>query len=448
MAGSPPIVAAPTDTSPAMPPQSDAFTNNQPWLLFSPARRWSMLAVLFLVSTVSNIDRQIMTVAIEPIKAEFQATDTEMGLLTGIAFALFYASLGLPIARWADRGNRKLIIAVSIAFWSVMTAICGLAQNFTQMFFARLAVGGGEAGALPTSQSLIADYFPPAVRGRALGVFIMAGVVGYAAALIGGAQIADQFGWRAMFVTFGVSSLLIVIVVALVLREPRRMVRQVANPAGDEKLGPSIAALLRKPSFRWQLAGGVSYGVVSYGALIFILSHLIRSFELPLARAGTVSGSISAITAIAGALAGGYLTDWAGRRSPAAVPLVTGLLMIFALPAYVIALLTHDLTTFVIASLIGGGLLFSAGPPMFAGIHIVCGSRRRAMAIALLYFMMNSIGLGGGPALTGILSDSFAEQYGSAMGLRIAMVISFAALLPGAAFFMLACRRMKADAET
>src|SRR4051812_32200252 len=125
------------------------------WSLFSPARRWTMLAALFLVSTVSNIDRQVMTVAIEPIKAEFHASDTQMGLLTGIAFALFYATLGLPIARWADRGNRKLIIAISITFWSIMTAVCGAAQNFTQMFFARLAVGGGEAGALPTSQSLI-----------------------------------------------------------------------------------------------------------------------------------------------------------------------------------------------------------------------------------------------------------------------------------------------------
>lgn len=419
----------------------------QPWLLFSPARRWSMLAVLFLVSTVSNIDRQIMGVAIEPIKAEFQATDTEMGLLTGVAFALFYATLGLPIARLADRGNRKLIIAVSITFWSLMTAICGAAQNFTQMFLARLAVGGGESGALPTSQSLIADYFPPEVRGRALGIFIMAGVAGYAGALIGGTQIASHYGWRTMFVTFGLASLLIVVVVHLILREPRQMLPRTADRPERERLGPSLAALVRKPSFCWQVAGSVFFGIVSYGALIFILSHLMRSFDLPLARAGAVFGTISTVTAIFGALVGGYLTDRLGRRSPAAVPFLTGVLIIAALPFYLAALLTSDLTIFVIGTLIGGCMLFSAGPSMFAGIHIICGSRRRATAIAMLYFMMNSIGLGGGPVLTGLLSDGFGATYGSAMGLRIAMVIAFASLLPGGICFLLASCTMKADAE-
>lgn len=433
------MASAPTNGDPGI---------TQPWLLFSPARRWKMLGVLFIVSTVSNIDRQIMSVAIEPIKAEFQATDTQMGLLTGIAFALLYATLGLPIARLADRGNRKLIIAVSITFWSLMTAICGAAQNFTQMFFARLAVGGGESGALPTSQSLIADYFPPEVRGRALGIFLMAGVAGYAGALIGGTQIASIYGWRTMFVTFGLTSLLIVVVVHLVLREPRQMLPQCVDITERERLAPSLAALVRKRSFSWQVTGGVFFGIVSYGALIFILSHLVRSFDLPLARAGALYGTISTVTAIIGALAGGYLTDKLGRKSPAVVPLLTGGLLIAALPFYLAALLTHDLTTFVIGALIGGCLLFSAAPPMFAGIHIVCGSRRRATAIAMLYFMMNSIGLGGGPVLTGLLSDGFGAAHGSAMGLRIAMLIAFLSLLPAGICFFFAARTMKVDAES
>lgn len=406
-----------------------------------------MLAVLFLVSTVSNIDRQIMAVAIEPIKAEFQATDTQMGLLTGVAFALFYASLGLPIARLADRGNRKLIIAISITFWSLMTAVCGAAQNFTQMFLARLAVGGGEAGALPTSQSLIADYFPPHIRGRALGIFIMAAVVGYAVALIGGTYIASHYGWRAMFIAFGLSSLLIVIVVQYVLREPRQMVRRPIELGEREQLVPSLVILFRKPSFSWQVAGAVFFGIVSYGGLIFILSHLVRSFDLPLAGAGVIYGTISTVTAIIGALVGGYLTDRLGRDSPANVPLLTGGLLISALPFYFTALLTDDLITFSIGCVIGGSLMFSAGPPLFAGVHAICGSHRRATAIAMLYFMMNSIGLGGGPVFTGVLSDSFGSVYGSAMGLRIAMLMASACLLPGGVCFLLASRTMKADKE-
>jgi MFS family permease len=251
-----------------------------------------------------------------------------------------------------------------------------------------------------------------------------------------------------MFVIFGLSSLLIAVVASLGLREPRHMLSRPADPAAGERLGPSIAALVRKPSFLWQIAGGVFFGIVSYGALIFVVSHLVRSFELSLAHAGTVYGSISALTAIVGALAGGYLTDRLGRRSPAAVPLLTGVLMIAALPAYLMALYSHDFTMFVVCSLIGGCLLFGAGPSLFAGIHIVCGSPRRATAIALLYFMMNSIGLGGGPALTGLLSDFFGAHQGSAMGLRIAMLIAFTALLPGGVCFLLACRTMKADGES
>ncbi|AXB78828.1 MFS transporter [Novosphingobium sp. P6W] len=418
-----------------------------PWLLFSTSRRWGMLAALFLVSTVSNVDRQIMAVAIEPIKAEFQATDTQMGLLTGVAFALFYATLGLPIARLADRGNRKKIIAISITFWSLMTAICGVAQNFTQMFLARLAVGGGEAGALPTSQSLIADYFPPSTRGRALGIFIMAAVAGYAVALIGGTHIASEYGWRPMFISFGLSSLSIVVVVHLVLREPRKMIQRPLDHHERESLKPSLGALYSKPSFNWQVAGGVFFGIVSYGALIFILSHLVRSFNMPLARAGTVYGMISTVTAIAGAIIGGYCTDRLGRRGAANIPLLTGWLLLGALPFYLAALLTDSLLIFTIGSTIGGSLMFSAGPPLFAGIHIVCGSRRRATAIAMLYFMMNSIGLGGGPVLTGVISDSFGHLYGSAMGLRIAMVIAFTALLPGGFCFLVAARTMAADTE-
>jgi len=426
---------------------SDPQAPLQPWTLFSARQRWKMLAVLFLVSTVSNVDRQIMTVALEPIKAEFHATDTQMGLLTGAAFALFYATLGIPIARLADRGNRKLIITISITFWSLMTAVCGAAQSFAQMFLARLAVGGGEAGALPTSQSLIADYFPPESRGKAIGIFAMAGVAGYAAALIGGAQIASRFGWRAMFVIFGLSSLLIAVIVSRSLREPRNMLPRPANRAAGERAGASIKALARKPSFSWQIAGGGFYGIVSYGALIFVVSHLVRSFGLPLAQAGTVYGLISTVTAVVGALAGGYLTDRLGRSSPAAVPMLTGILMIAALPAYVLALLTHDFNLFIVAAMIGGCLIFCAGPSMFAGIHIVCGSPRRATAIALLYFVMNSIGLGGGPALTGVLSDAFGAHHGSAMGLRMAMLVALTALLPGGACFIIASRTMKADAE-
>lgn len=435
------------DILPATEPTPEPNAARRPWELFSSRQRWAMLAVLFLVMTVSNIDRQIMTVALEPIKAEYGATDTEMGLLSGLAFAMFYVLLGLPIARWADRGNRKLIISASIAFWSLMTAACGLAQNFAQMFVTRLAVGIGEAGALPTSHSLIGDYFPPDNRGRAIAIFVMSGAVGYGAALIGGSYIASQMGWRSMFVIFGLSSLVTALLAGLVLREPRHILPPAEGADHGERYGPAIAGLLRKRSFRWLLAGTAFYGVVCYGALIFVVSHLVRSFGLSLTRAGMIYGVISTITALFGALVGGYLTDRMARSGPASVPGLTALLSLAAMPAYLLAFATGNLVLFTLAMLVGGCLLFAAAPPLYASFHIVSASRRRATAIALLSVMMNLVGLGGGPALTGILSDMFGAVHGPALGLRIAMLISVGALLPVAACFFAARRTIERDAD-
>lgn len=419
----------------------------QPWDLFSPRQRWTMLAVLFFVVTVSNIDRQIMTVALEPIKAEFGATDTQMGLLSGLAFAIFYVLLGLPIARCADRGNRKLIISASIALWSLMTVVCGMAQNFTQMFVARLAVGVGEAGALPTSHSLIGDYFPPDARGRAIAIFVMSGAVGYAAALIGGSYLASSLGWRSMFVIFGLGSLVTALLAGLILREPRHILPPAQGAEAGERYGPAITSLLRKPSFRWLLAGTACYGLVFYGALIFVVSHLVRSFGLSLTQAGSFYGAISTVTAIFGALVGGSLTDRMAKRGAASVPTITGLLSLASLPAYGIAFATNDLVMFAASMLIGGGLLFAAAPPLYASFHIVSSSRRRATAIALLSIMMNLVGLGGGPALTGILSDMFGAVHGPAMGLRIAMLISLTGLVPVALCFLAARRTIDRDTD-
>lgn len=435
--------SGPSEPTHAGAPDADL----RPWELFSLRQRWTMLGVLFFVMTVSNIDRQIMTVALEPIKAEYGATDTEMGLLSGLAFAVFYVLLGLPIARWADHGNRKLIIAASIALWSFMTAACGLAQNFAQLFVARLAVGIGEAGALPTSHSLIGDYFPPNGRGRAIAILVMSGAVGYGAALIGGSYIASELGWRSMFVIFGLTSLVTALLAGLILREPRRLLPPASATDHGERYGPAIANLLRKPSFRWLLAGTAFYGLVCYGALIFVVSHLVRSFELSLTRAGMIYGIISTITATFGALVGGALTDRMTRRGAASVPALTAILSLAALPAYFTAFATGNLVVFIAAMLVGGGLLFAAAPPLYASFHIVSASRRRATAIALLSVMMNLVGLGGGPALTGILSDMFGAIHGPAMGLRIAMLISIAALLPLACCFFAARRTIAADAD-
>ena len=192
-----------------------------PWDLYSGKQRWVFLTVLFLVSTSNVVDRQIVTVLLEPIKAEFGVSDTMLGLLSGLAFALFYVTLGIPIARLADSKNRKLIVGTAITVWSIMTALCGAAQSFFQLALARVGVGAGEAGAVPPSQSLLADYFPPERRSLALAVFFLSAAAGNVLGLIVGGQVADAYGWRWTFVIFGLPGLLLALIVWVVLDEPR-----------------------------------------------------------------------------------------------------------------------------------------------------------------------------------------------------------------------------------
>src|SRR5262245_16233862 len=221
----------------------------KPGELYVERQRWAFLLTLFLVSTSNYADRNIIGVLLEPIKHEFQVSDTMLGLLTGFSFAIFYATLGIPVARWADRGDRKLIVTVGLTIWSIMTALCGMAQSFWQLAAARIGVGAGEAGALPPGQSLIADYYPPDRRGKALGVFMMSAMAGYVLGIVVGGQIAQHWGWRNAFLTVGLPGLALAVVTQTVLREPRHR-PEFAVPAGSlEPFGASIRALLRKPAF-------------------------------------------------------------------------------------------------------------------------------------------------------------------------------------------------------
>jgi len=196
-------------------------TARRTWDLYSSRQRWVYLAVLFLVSTSNYADRNVISVLLEPIKAEFKVSDTMLGLLTGISFAVFYATLGIPVARWADRGNRKFIMTLALTIWSFMTMLCGAAQTFWQLAFARVGVGAGEAGAIPPAQSLIADYFDPTRRARALAIFMASATAGYLLGFVLGAHIAAVYGWRHAFVLLGAPGLLLAVIVHFVLREPR-----------------------------------------------------------------------------------------------------------------------------------------------------------------------------------------------------------------------------------
>jgi predicted MFS family arabinose efflux permease len=418
----------------------------RPWALYTDRRRWGLLAVLFLVSTSNYFDRNIISVLLEPIKHEFNVSDTMLGLLGGFCFAIFYAVFGMPVARWADRGNRRTIITAALTVWSIMTVFCGLAQTFWQLAIARVGVGAGESGAIPPAQSLIADYFEPQRRASAIAIFTAAAVAGYLLGFSLGGYIAATRGWRAAFFLAGAPGLLLALVTRFGLSEPRLQLGFPGQGADGESIRETLARLAAKRGFLYALAGCILYFFVAYGALIFVPSFLIRTMHVSLAEVSLSYGAVGAVGSLIGTLGGGWLADRLCRRDirwlawlPAAACAITG-------PLYVVAFSLHGFVLFLVVGFVADILLVGGLPPVFAAIHAVCGSRRRATAIALVLFSATFIGGGLGPLVTGAISDAFASVYG-AEGLRYSLTCLSTLLVATGGFFYLFGRAMPADLE-
>jgi predicted MFS family arabinose efflux permease len=399
------------------------------------------------VGTSNYVDRQIIGVVLEPIKAEFKVSDTMLGLLSGLSFALLYSTLGIPLARYADRGNRKHLITISLGVWSVMTALCGVAQNFWQLMAARFGVGAGEAGAIPPAQSLIADYFPAAERARALAIFIMSSSFAYVIGLIFGAWFAQQYGWRATFVFFGVAGLFLLPLTHFFLAEPRKLLAAQATAQAQESIKAAMSILYGKRSYRSLVSAMVVYYFMGYGAFVFIVSLMVRVHGLTLAEAGLVFGSVFALGAVIGSLAGGRVADSLALKDVAWLPRIAAIGFFACVPVFAIAFWTSDIVVMAVLLFVGAIIMNGTIPPHFAAIHVVCGSPRRALAVALMYFFANLIGLGLGPVAAGALSDAFAAVHGPAEGLRYAMIAVLLVLFVASGLLFHAARYLRAEEE-
>jgi MFS family permease len=423
-----------------------ATTPTPTWELYRPAQRWGLLAILFLVSMSNYADRQVMSVLIEPIKAEFHVSDAMMGLLTGFAFAAVYALLGIPIARLADRGDRRLVITVSILIWSVMTMVCGLARSFTLLVLSRTGVGIGEAGALPPAQSLIADYFPPQQRTRALSIFMLSATAGYLIAFAGGAHIAASYGWRMALIALGAPGILLAVITLAGLREPRRLADSSQPATAQEPLGKALGALLSKPSYVLVNIAAVLYFFVAYGAVTWFPAYLGRVMHLKLTEVGGLYGALAACGALFGTLGGGLITDFLAKRDIRWLARAPGMILIACAPLYILALMSDQVAIFFALSFIGGVGLAASVPALFSLLHAICGSGRRAMSVAILLFSANLLGLGFGPLVTGALSDMFTARLGP-VGLRWALVAAVVVLVPTGAALWTASRTLVEDME-
>lgn len=403
------------------PPATESPAN--PFAFTDGYKRYA-LTILLVVYTFNFVDRQIVTILQEQIRAEFNLEDWQLGAMTGLAFAMFYTVLGIPIARLADRGaNRVTIISIALALWSAMTALCGLAQNYTQLLLARIGVGVGEAGCTPPAHSIISDMYRKEEVGRAMGVYAMGIPIGGMVGMILGGWIAEVWGWRTALLIAGIPGIVLAIIVKLTVKEPPRQQRA----AGDTpKLSAVFATMLKQKAFvHLALASGLC-AFVGYGIGAWLPPYFQRSFGMGEMQAGLIFGLLGGLTGIVGTYLGGWLGDRYGAKNPRAFLMIPAVALIASLPLHVAGLLTPN-WMLAIGLLILPSLLNNLWiAPAFAMTQGLAPPAMRAMAAAFLLFVMNLIGLGLGPLVLGFVSGVARDFAGGdrAIGLRYALIIA------------------------
>lgn len=405
-----------------------------------------MLAILFLVATVSFIDRSILQILMEPIRLEFGMSDRMLGLLSGAPFALCYAALSIPFGRAADRYNRKWLLIVALAFWSVMTGLCGLAPTLALLFVARMGVGAGEGGSVPPSHALVADYFSPDQRGRAFGILTTAAVAGPLIAMIGGAWIAQHYGWRLTFLLMAGLSLPIGLLAAFVLKEPSRHGSAFLEKSEKATLMADLQALFAKRSFVLMVTGLTCYSLFTSGPMIFAPTYLVRVLRLDLIGGGSVFALATALGTIVGTIGGGFFGDKLAQRDARWLIWLPAAGMALACPvaiaAFAVTSLIHLFSLFFLLAT----LLMAAVPILYTAVQHVCGAQRRALASAIVMASLHAIGMTFGPLATGMLSDVLAPDFGT-LSLRYAIIAMTFTLIPAVFLLHHAARSLPGDAE-
>lgn len=407
-----------SETRPVVPAASAASVV---WFLF----------LMFLVSTLNMADRQIIGIVAEPIKTEFGLSDTLIGLLGGTAFALVYPPLGLPIARLADRFNRRNILAICLAFWSGMTVVCGMAGSFWALALARAGVAAGEAGYAPTTHSMIADRVSEKRRASAFAVLVTGISAGALLATVVGGYVSEHYGWRMAFVALGVPGLVVAALVMLTVKEPPRRVAVKRGSAWA-----TYKRLLTSQPFVWTVGATALHLMVTYAVGAFGIAWFVRFHEMGLARAGLVLGGSAALAGVLGSLAGGLIGDRLGRidrRWLAWWPAITVLIAAFVGAG---AFLTGDLMWAIVGAT--GAVFLNAlyQPSSYALIQSVADPAERASAAAMMIFIQNLIGLGLGPLAVGIASDLLTPSLGvRALGVALAGIF-LVNILSAVAYFI------------
>ena len=419
---------------------------------YSPAYRNTVLWLLVVAYTFNFLDRTIISTIATAIKADLKLTDQQLGWLTGLSFALLYTTLGIPLARLAERWNRVNIITIAIVIWSGFTALCGTATSYLQLLIYRVGVGVGEAGLSPPAHSLISDYFEPKKRASALSIYAFGIPLGTMFGAMAGGWIAENLSWQAAFMAVGLPGVLVALAIKFIVKEPPRgwadkqvlaeeppgALGREASESGAPAEGPaaappSILAVAKRLFGSWgmfHMAAGITVAsFAGYGTGNYAPAYFIREFGLGLAVVGLAIGLIAGLSNGAGTLLGGFLTDFASKRSVRWYALVPAIGLIAATPLYILAY-TRDSYQLAWAILLIPGILhYTYLGPTFGVVQNVMDVRMRATAVAVLFFVLNLIALGFGPPFCGWCIDQFARAAFTAKG----MAGDFLTACPGGA---------------
>jgi MFS family permease len=386
-------------------------TSTQPQPLSQSYVRYA-LWMLLIIYTLNFVDRQIVAILAEPIKQDLGLNDTQLGLLGGLAFALFYTLLGIPIARFAERGNRVGIISTAVVVWSGFTALSGMAQNFTQLLLARIGVGIGEAGCTPPAHSLISDYVAPDKRASALAFYSMGVPVGSAMGFLVGALIAQHFGWRVAFFAVGLPGVILGLIAWKTMIEPRK-VGLVPQPAAGQAVtfGAALKELGSKKSYWYAVLAATVVSFLGYGHAYFLPSFLTRVHEMGLAERGAAMAVMTFAAGVAGTLIGGKIADHWSKKDTRAYMIIPAIAWLAGAPFFAAAMFAEGAYTAVLLLAIPTLLGSIWYGPVYAAVQGLVQPRTRATAVAIMLFVVNIVGLGFGPTTVGILSDVFATSH-------------------------------------